>query len=141
VTQLEVLIDAQPGWAAINRKTQGRGHKLSDGYLAFREATAYAVSQIRIQAQAAAKPLALPVPWHRVSVQLLCYWPTVHRKGPLAGLPRGDIDAPVKGTLDALEHAGVYDDDGRVCGLMVLKFHDPVRPRVQVVLEELHAGK
>lgn len=141
MTQLEVLIDAQPGWAAINRKTQGRGHKLSDGYLAFREATAYAVSQLRIKAQAAGKPLGLPVPWHRVSVQLLCYWPTVHRKGPLAGLPRGDIDAPVKGTLDALQLAGLVDDDGRVCGLMVLKFHDPARPRVHATLEELKVGK
>ena len=140
--QLEVRIDAQPGWAAINRKTKGRGHMLSDAYLAYREAAIYAVSQLRLRAEAAGRPLTLPVPWHRVSAQLLCYWPTVHRrKGPHAGLPRGDIDAPVKGTLDALAHAGVYDDDTRVCGLMVLKFHDPANPRVHATLEELRVGK
>lgn len=137
VTQLEILIDAQPGWGAINRKTKGRGHTLSDQYIAFREATAYAVLQAQAKAEAAGEPFDLPLPWHRISVQLLCYWPTVYRTGKRAGIPRGDIDAPVKGTLDALEKAGVFPDDAQVSGLMVLKFHDPVQPRVLAILEEL----
>lgn len=141
VSQLEILIDAQPGWGAINRKTKGRGHTLSDQYLAYRDAVAYAVTRAEAAAKAAGTPLTLPLPWHRISIQLMCYWPTVYRTGERAGIPRGDIDAPVKGTLDALEKAGVFLDDAQVSGLMVLKFHDPVQPRVLAILEELRGRR
>jgi Holliday junction resolvase RusA-like endonuclease len=138
VEALAFLIEAPPGWAAINRKISGRGHKLSDAYLSFREYAQYAVTLAKAKAAQGGEALELPVPWKRIQVQIVCYWPTCYRKGPRAGIPRGDVDAPVKGILDALEHAGVYTDDAHVCGLLVVKLHDPVQPRVEVTLAELH---
>ena len=51
---------------------------------------------------------------------------------------RRDIDNVLKSLLDALEHAGVYDDDGQIDRLMVHRLNEPCRGGVaRVRLEAL----
>lgn len=47
----------------------------------------------------------------------------------------GDVDAPVSAVLDALQHAGVLDDDARVVELVATKGHSKDCPRVLVTVE------
>jgi crossover junction endodeoxyribonuclease RusA len=51
---------------------------------------------------------------------------------------RRDIDNLIKATADALQHAGVYEDDSQV-DLLVVRRCEPDRPRghVEVRVEEL----
>lgn len=51
-------------------------------------------------------------------------------------LPIGDIDAPCESVLDALQHAGVIDDDVRFVRKVSEKYYDPRYPRVEVEIRE-----
>jgi Holliday junction resolvase RusA-like endonuclease len=60
-----------------------------------------------------------------VSVSLRFYWPS----------RRGDVDGPVKQTLDALQGI-VYANDSQVTLLTVERFTDKARPRVEIEVRE-----
>lgn len=50
---------------------------------------------------------------------------------------RRDLDNTLKSLLDALQHAGVYDDDGNIDSLHIERGEvDPANPRVLVVIGE-----
>ncbi len=53
------------------------------------------------------------------------------------GLPAVDADASVSCVLDALQLAGILDDDMRVKRTVADKEHDPVNPRTIIRLERL----
>lgn len=69
-----------------------------------------------------------------VMVDLVTYYDRLHREGPAEGLPFGDVDATVKGVLDALEKAGTIQDDAQVMAATLLKSYDKNNPRVEVVV-------
>lgn len=71
-------------------------------------------------------------PTAEVSVVIRAYW---GRRRHLDGADRlaiGDVDAPVKATLDALEASHWLDDDVRVRSLRAEKYYDPASPRIEV---------
>ena len=74
-----------------------------------------------------AEPLSGPV-----VVEVRSYWQRRHRQGAAAGLAMGDVDAPAKSVLDALQAAGVLDDDASVRRLICEKDVDKDRPRIEV---------
>jgi Holliday junction resolvase RusA-like endonuclease len=47
-------------------------------------------------------------------------------------LPLGDVDAPMKLTLDSLKEAGVLDDDVRIVEVRARKFIDKLNPRIEM---------
>lgn len=131
---IKLLIDAPPGWAAINRKTATRSFNLSERYLAFRDTVIAAVRQARVDGQL---PQECPS-WKRIGLGVSEYWPTQYRSDPLLrGLPRGDIDSPLKGVLDGLQKAEVYKDDAHITEMVVCKYLDAASPRVEVELWEV----
>ncbi len=60
-----------------------------------------------------------------VRVEIVEYWPE----------DKGDVDAPIKGVLDALQAARVIEDDKRVQKVTAEKFWDPDNPRIVVKVE------
>ncbi len=48
----------------------------------------------------------------------------------------GDIDAPIKGLMDALQDFA-YDDDKQIEVLLVRRFDDKANPRVEVVIAQV----
>lgn len=66
---------------------------------------------------------------------MVAFWPRIrHLDVPV---PFGDADAPVSAVLDALEYAGVLDDDARIVEVHARKEHDPDNPRIFVQLERV----
>jgi Holliday junction resolvase RusA-like endonuclease len=129
----ELEVDLAPGDLRINAKAQirktARGYRIGNSRL-YRSAKAYAAQCLRVQ-WAGREPLQGPL-----SVLIVEEWPRLHRQGPAYGLPLGDLDAPLKGILDALEAAGVVGDDAQVVELRVSKRHS--KPgRIRVVVEQL----
>ncbi len=70
----------------------------------------------------------------RWRVEIDAYWPRRRHLDDVT-LANGDCDAPIKAVLDALEHAGILDDDARVVEVVARKHWDKDRPRVVVALE------
>jgi len=71
-----------------------------------------------------------------LAVVIVSYWARQHRQGPAIGLPLGDVDAPVKGILDALGEAGLFGDDAQVVQMHVEKRLSIV-PRIYVAAQEI----
>ena len=67
-----------------------------------------------------------------VSVTIAIYFRKLTRTGPADGLPWGDVDGPIKGILDALQHSGVLADDAQVLEVYAIKFRDKDRPRIEI---------
>jgi len=65
-------------------------------------------------------------------VTIAAYWPRQRHLD--LDLAMGDCDAPIKAILDALEFAGVIDDDARIVEIEARKFWDKESPRVEVIL-------
>ena len=62
-----------------------------------------------------------------VEVEIRAYQPD-HR--------RRDLDNVLKAALDALTHAGVWDDDNRVADLRIVRMMPSDRPRLEVTIAE-----
>ena len=68
----------------------------------------------------------------QMRIEVTAYWPR-RRHLPDAGeLALGDVDAPLKAVLDAMEAAGLYDDDCRAVELLARKRYDKENPRIEV---------
>jgi len=55
-------------------------------------------------------------------------------------VPMGDLDAPLSAVLDALQFAGVVDDDVRFTSGALLKGYDKGKPRTIIVLVPVDPG-
>lgn len=64
------------------------------------------------------------------------YWPRMGRQ-PGREFPLGDVDAPISSVLDAVQKAGLLDDDTRIVSLTASKFHQPRQPGVLLTLVRL----
>lgn len=110
---LEITLRIAPGELRINRawrKTKA-GMRRSEQY---REAMRAVAADIR-DASPNWRYRDFPV-----EVQIIAYWPT----------HAGDVDAPVKGILDALKKGGIYGDDKQVVRLVVEKHLNSDDPRI-----------
>ena len=68
--------------------------------------------------------------------QFAVYWPRMGRR-PGREFPLGDVDAPISSVLDAIQKAGLLDDDTRIVSLAAVKFHQPSHPGVLLTLVRL----
>jgi Holliday junction resolvase RusA-like endonuclease len=141
-------IHGNPGDAAVNRAKRAIVRKVPSGgkgaskpkarvaqikskrarMFEARAAESLNVARIRDQAgYAAAQRLA------HVGVTITAYWPRRRHLADGSGLiALGDVDAPAKAVLDALERAGVVDDDARVMELVARKRVDSMDPRIEI---------
>ena len=88
---------------------------------AFRDAVQAEVLALRMTGQMPREPLR-----GRVRLLVTVYPPDGRRR---------DIDNICKALLDALQHAGVYDDDRRVSRLSIKRADDPPEQPGKVVVE------
>lgn len=116
-------------WASKGEREPGdtrpaAGRKLSEAYKAFRETmtAAWLVERNR----KGVKPLTTG----ELAVTITAYWPTMRHLD--VDVPNGDADAPAEVVLDALQYAGVIDNDARVVRLTCDKYLDRIRPRLEV---------
>lgn len=65
-------------------------------------------------------------------VEIDSYWPQQRHLDGAKDLAKGDVDGPLKLTLDALEKSGLIDDDARVVEVRARKFIDRDRPRIEM---------
>jgi Holliday junction resolvase RusA-like endonuclease len=68
----------------------------------------------------------------QISVEIDSYWPRRRGLPRAENLALGDVDAPLKLTIDALKEASVIDDDARVIELRARKFIDKLNPRIEM---------
>ena len=133
ITHMTATVEGDTGHAAVNRwktpivtKVKGRCQvrmTLGANYRKWRTRAA------RVFRVAAAGRMFEP---GALIVHVDAYWPTMHRTGYAAGLPRGDVDAVVKATLDALTHGGVIADDAVVVRAPLAKHYDKDHPRIVI---------
>ena len=125
-----VVIEGNPGDAAANRSRRiGRGGSYKSARLkSFERRAAMAFGQLP-RGVGRLMPLLVS---GRLRVHVHAYWPRRRHLDGTEALALGDVDAPLKATLDALERAGVFDDDARVVELRARKNWDKARPRIEV---------
>lgn len=116
-----------PGEIAINRRdTVARGRIIKA--TAWRNAQLAVATSLRLQW---GRPSPLRT---RVKVTIVSRWPTWSH---VAGVPRGDIDAPIKAIHDALAMAGVIADDEQIVEAVQRKAPADGVPGFTVRVEEL----
>jgi len=67
-----------------------------------------------------------------LEVEIDSYWPSRRHLPRVEDLPKGDVDAPLKLTIDLLELAHLIDEDARVVEVRARKFVDARRPRIEL---------
>ncbi|HUV47467.1 MAG TPA: RusA family crossover junction endodeoxyribonuclease [Actinomycetes bacterium] len=70
-----------------------------------------------------------------LAVTMVVSWPRQRHLSGAHDLAMGDVDAPVKATLDALEKSGLVDDDARVVSLSVRKMINRLSPGIELTIE------
>lgn len=65
-------------------------------------------------------------------VEVDSYWAEQRHLPRSIGLAKGDVDGPLKLTIDALEGAKLIDDDARIVLVTARKFIDRDRPRIEL---------
>lgn len=74
------------------------------------------------------------ISYGRWGVEIVAYWPTQRHLD--VSFPRGDIDAPITASLDAIcKGAHVFDDDVRIAPLTADREYDPDNPRIEVTFK------
>ena len=63
---------------------------------------------------------------------ITAYWPRQAKTGAAKGLAFGDVDAVAKAALDALEAAGVVEDDAQIVEVHLSKSYSAAEPRIEV---------
>lgn len=115
MTALDITIPVPPGEVAINRR-YAKDFRLAKRWRAGRDEIV-----LRLRQAWRSAPIDGPV-----RVEVHAHWPTA----------RGDIDAPLKAALDALEHAGVIINDQQVIDLHATRSKGG-RGSMQIVVERL----
>ena len=132
VVAFAIEVQMDPGRLAVNQSLEavtGRGGRVMVRKTG-RYRTARAVFGEAVMLQMAAEGLAPLV--GPLSVTVRAFWPRTHREGPASGLALGDVEAPLKGVLDALEEGGLFADDAQVLEAKVSKRIDAKNPRLLV---------
>jgi hypothetical protein len=132
---LRFTIEGNPGDGAVNVSTfnvPGRGRVSSARAKAFR-ARALAAGSLAFRTGQPLSAAALRSA-KTFGVGIAAYW---SRQSHVHGVdvPLGDIDAPIKAVLDALEVIGLYGPGGKdvlVLELRPSKHYDKERPRIEV---------
>lgn len=86
--------------------------------------------------KAAIPPGTQPIAAGAWEARFAVYWPRMGRQ-PGREFPFGDVDAPISAMLDAIQRAGLLDDDTRIMGLTATKFHRARKPGVLLTLVRL----
>lgn len=86
--------------------------------------------------KAAIPPGTAPISAGAWGARFVVYWPRIGRQ-PGREFPLGDVDAPISSVLDAIQKAGLLDDDTRIVSLAADKFHQPRQPGVYLTLVRL----
>jgi Holliday junction resolvase RusA-like endonuclease len=124
VKSVTLTVDCPPGFGRSNSRYAFKGSKqLSAKYKLFRDYTKLAHGD-------AGHPCFDSGP---VCVYLNTYWDN-RRILDFGDTGKADVDSTVKGTLDALQHAGTIDDDVRVTELVTRKFYDPAHARTEITI-------
>jgi Holliday junction resolvase RusA-like endonuclease len=126
-------VDLEPGHLRTNaarRATRAGGRIVVHKTPEYREAQ----RRVRVAARRAADGWQLEGPVH---VHITTTVRRLHRQGPANGLPFIDVDAVVKGVLDALEHAEIFANDAQVSLLTANKQHDADNPGLLVFASEI----
>lgn len=125
--KLDLVIEMNPADLAVNAAF--RSGKDRRGRTNVRKSDRYADARARVGEAAMLRALELGLePFSGpVSVTLRTFW----------GAREVDVDAPIKGALDALQDAGIYADDAQVITVLAVKARDPERPRIEL---EVTAG-
>lgn len=107
------------------QRNRNGGLRVGDAGVAFRGATLAAVRR---------SGLALGDPGRsRLRVALRAFQPDKRRR---------DLDNLLKATLDALAHAGVYEDDAQIDELVVVRAGvDRAAPRIEVSIVEMEPAR
>lgn len=134
--RLSLFVGMDPGKLAVNRAW--RAYRRRDGSLGVRKSQAYKGARAKLaeavhlrMMRQGMEPLEGPL-----VLDVKVHWKREHQEGPAQGLPMGDVDAPLKGILDALEDAGAYAEDAQVVSVCVSKAHSKSRPGVFLVLKK-----
>lgn len=132
---LTIVILGNPGLLGINNAKKavviaGQARLVDVGSV--RKSKAAAAEAVWASALAQTEAVAAISQAGQVSVEIDSYWPR-RRALPRAGeLALGDVDAPLKLTIDALQAASVLDDDARVVEVRARKFIDKQNPRIEM---------
>jgi Holliday junction resolvase RusA-like endonuclease len=132
---LTIVIVGNPGLLAINNAKKaiviGKQARIVD--VGTVRKSKVAAADI-VWASALAQPAAVEAVSRagQVTVEIDSYWPRRRALPRSVDLALGDVDAPLKLTLDALEKAGVLDDDARVVEVRARKFIDKLNPRIEM---------
>lgn len=70
-------------------------------------------------------------------VTIVGRWPRIRTLDDGTRVPFGDVDAPVSSAHDALQRAGVFDDDMRIAELVARREHSPERPGLRIEIERV----
>ena len=130
-------VEMSPGDLRVNNAWRATNHRDSSGMHMYKTPEyRRAQAKVRAAASAAADGWQLEGAVH---VHITVFCPRLHRKGAAEGLPMLDVDACVKGTLDALEDAGALGNDAQVMLLSSSKVYQPAAPGIFVHMSELDA--
>lgn len=120
--RFSVSVPISPGDVAVNRAWRYAGKRVVKSAL-YRQGRRLLSAELRDAAEAAGWPRVF---LGEVRVRIAAYWPG----------ERGDADAPIKGVLDALEQAGVVEDDRQVCAVSCERRRDAENPRLEIEVSE-----
>jgi Holliday junction resolvase RusA-like endonuclease len=115
VDVIDVTLRIAPGELAVNRawRKTDQGMRRSDRY---KDAVKAVSADLRDVAAAERwRYRGFPV-----GVEIEAHWPD----------HVGDVDAPIKGILDAIQKAGIVQDDAQVVRIAVAKFMNSDDPRI-----------
>lgn len=130
-----IVIEGNPGRLGINHAKKpalvaGRARLVDDGKSRKAKRAAAAAVQRSAFEQAEAAHAVSEAP--TIIVEIDTYWERRRRLVGVDDLAIGDVDGPLKLTIDALEKAKVIDDDVRVIEVRGRKFLDRERPRIEM---------
>ena len=132
---LTIVIEGNPGALGINHAKKpalikGRARLVDTGpsKKAKIAAKSAVVRAVFADPEAASAIQDAPV----LIVEIDCYWPMKRHLSGTADLANGDVDAPLKLTIDTLEKANLIDDDARVIEIRARKFIDRENPRIEM---------
>lgn len=132
---LTVVIDGNPGALGINHakkpaliKGQARLVDTGPSKKAKKAAKVAVVRAVFADPEAASAVQEAPL----LIVEIDCYWPMKRHLNGAVDLANGDVDAPLKLTIDSLEKANIIDDDARVIEVRARKFIDREHPRIEM---------